>query len=182
MRNPDLFLADAHTPPSEVSFQDGEPTRPLTECSVLCARAGRRPKLFQRQAGCPERSRGRPSGAFVGTLGGQHQPPDPLVGIRPHPEAGRTVPKFVWRLLRHHKQLWRPIPGLTKILGRSGLWLSEVHDVSLGLRKPYSDHPFPLPYQCLYEYSGAMPKFDLETNALNMLPVASSNDARHWPV
>ena len=38
MRNPDLFLADAHAPPSEVSFQDGEPTPPLSECSAPCAR------------------------------------------------------------------------------------------------------------------------------------------------
>ena len=99
MRNPDPFLADAHAPPSEVSFQDGEPTRPLPQCSAPCAQAGQRPKLFQRLAGCPEWSRGKPSGAFVGTLGGQRQPPDPLVGVRPHSEAGRTVPKSVLRLL-----------------------------------------------------------------------------------
>ena len=51
-----------------------------------------------------------------------------------------------------------------------------------GLREPYSDHPFPLPFQCLCEYSGAIPKFDLGTYALNMLPVGGSNDAQHWPV
>ena len=53
MRNPDLFLAGAHAPPSEVSFQGGEPTRPLSECPVPCALVGQRPKPFQRQAGCP---------------------------------------------------------------------------------------------------------------------------------
>ena len=99
MRNPDLFLADAHAPPSEVSSQDGESTRPLFECSAPCAPASQRPKPFQRQAGCPEWSRGKPSGAFVGTLRGQRQPPDPVVGVRPHPEAGRTVPIIVLRLL-----------------------------------------------------------------------------------
>ena len=113
MRNPDLFLADAHAPPSEVSFQDGEPIHPLSECPAPCARAGQRPKPFQRQAGCPEWSRGRPSGTFVGTLRGQHQPPDPLVGIRPHSEAGRTVPISVLRLPRPREQPWRPIPGWT---------------------------------------------------------------------
>ena len=29
MTNLDLFISGAHTPPSEVSFQGGEPTRPL---------------------------------------------------------------------------------------------------------------------------------------------------------
>ena len=50
------------------------------------------------------------------------------------------------------------------------------------LREPYSDHPFPLPYQCLCEYSWVIPKFDLETYALNLLPVGGSNDVWHWPV
>ena len=68
MTNPDLFLAGALAPPSEVSFQGGEPTRPLSECPAPCARAGGRPKPFQRQAGCREWSKGSPSGAFVGTL------------------------------------------------------------------------------------------------------------------
>ena len=113
MRNPDLFLASAHAPPSEVSFQGGESTHPLSEYPAPCARAGRRPKPFQRQAGCPEWSRGRPSGAFVGTLGGQCQPPDPLVGIWPHSEAGRTVPISVLQLLQPCEQPWWPIPGLT---------------------------------------------------------------------
>ena len=113
MTNLDLFLAGTHAPPSEVSVQGGEPTRPLSECPAPCARAGRRPKPFQRQAGCPEWSRVRPSGAFVGALRGQHQPPDPLVGIQPHSEAGHTVPISVLRLLRPCKQLWRPILGLT---------------------------------------------------------------------
>ena len=92
MRNPDPFLAGAHAAPSEVSFQDGRPIRPLSECPAPCARAGRRLKPFQRQAGCPEWSRGRLSGAFVGALGERDQPPDPLVGVQPHLEAGRTVP------------------------------------------------------------------------------------------
>ena len=100
MTNLDLFLAGAHAPPSKVSFQGREPTRPLSECPASCARAGRRPKPFQRQAGCPEWSKGSPSGAFVGTLGGQHQLLDPLVGVRPHSEARRTVPISVLRLLR----------------------------------------------------------------------------------
>ena len=54
MTNPDLLLAGAHVPPSEVSFHGGEPTHPLSECPASCARAGRRPKPFQRQAGCRE--------------------------------------------------------------------------------------------------------------------------------
>ena len=54
--------------------------------------------------------------------------------------------------------------------------------LGLGLREPYSDHPFPLPYQCLCECSGVIPEFDLGSFALNMLPVGGSNDARHWPV
>ena len=99
MTNLDLFLPGTHGPPSEVSFQDGEPTGLLSECPSPCVRAGRRPKPFQRQAGCPEWFKGTPSGAFVGTLGEQHQPPDPLVGVRPHLEAGRTVPISVLRLL-----------------------------------------------------------------------------------
>ena len=111
MTNLDLFLAGAHAPPSEVSFRGGEPTRPLSECPAPCAQAGRRPKPFHRQAGCPEWSRGRPSGASVGALGGQHQPPDPLVGVLPHSEAERTVPISVLRLLQPHEQLWRPIWG-----------------------------------------------------------------------
>ena len=113
MTNLDLFLAGTHAPPSEVSFQGGEPTRPLSECPASCVRAGQRPKPSQRQAGCPEWSKGSPSGAFVGTLRGQHQPPDPLVGVWPHLEAGRTVPKSVLRLLRPREQPWWPIPGLT---------------------------------------------------------------------
>ena len=44
MMNPDLFLAGTHAPPSEVSFQGGEPTRPLSECPASYARAGQRPK------------------------------------------------------------------------------------------------------------------------------------------
>ena len=47
MTNPDLFLAGAHAPPSEVSFQGGEPTRPLSECPASYARADQRPKPFQ---------------------------------------------------------------------------------------------------------------------------------------
>ena len=113
MMNPDLFLAGAHAPPSEVSFQGGEPTRPLSECPASCARAGRRPKPFQRQAGCREWSKGCPSGTFVGALGGQHQPPDPLVCIWPHSEAGRTVPISGLRQLRLRELPWWPIPGLT---------------------------------------------------------------------
>ena len=113
MTNLDLFLAGAHAPPSEVSFQDGEPTGLFSECPAPCVRAGRRLKPFQRQAGCPEWSRGTPSGAFVGALRGQRQQPDPLVGIQPHWEAGRTVPISVLWLLRPREQPWRPIPGLT---------------------------------------------------------------------
>ena len=113
MTNPDLSLAGAHAPPSEVSFWGREPTRPLSECPVPCARAGQRPKPFQRWAGCPEWSRGRPSGAFVGALRGQRQPPDPLVGIRPHSEAEHTIPISVLRLLQPHEQPWQPILGLT---------------------------------------------------------------------
>ena len=113
MRNPDLFLAGVHAPPSEVSFQGGEPTIPLSECPAPCARAGQRPKPFQREACCPEWSRGRPSGAFVGTLRGQRQPPDPLVGVRPHSEARHTFPISVLWLLRPREQPWQPIPGLT---------------------------------------------------------------------
>ena len=113
MTNPDLFLAGAHAPPSEVSFQGGEPTHPLSECPASYARADRRPKPFQRRAGCWEWSKGSPSGAFVGALRGQHQPPGPPEGIRPHSEAGRTVPISVLPLLRPREQPWRPIPGLT---------------------------------------------------------------------
>ena len=113
MTNLDLFISGAHVPPSEVSFQGGEPTRPLSECPASCARAGQRPKPSKRQAGCPEWSKGSPSGTFVGALGGQHQLLDPLVAVRPHLEAGRTIPISVLRLLRPSKQPWRPIPGLT---------------------------------------------------------------------
>ena len=113
MMNLDLFLAGAHAPPSEVSFQGGEPTHPLSECPASCAPASRRLKSSKRQAGCPEWSKGSPSGAFVGALKGQHQPPDPLVGVRPHLEARRTVPISVLRLLRPREHSWRPIPGLT---------------------------------------------------------------------
>ena len=49
---------------------------------------------------------GKPSGAFVSTLGGRRQPPDPLVGIQPHSEAGRTIPKSVLWLLRPREQPW----------------------------------------------------------------------------
>ena len=38
MMNPDLFLAGTHAPPSEVSFEGGEPTRPLSECPAPCAK------------------------------------------------------------------------------------------------------------------------------------------------
>ena len=113
MRNPGLFLADAHALPFEVSSQDGESTRPLSECFAPCAPACQRLKLFQRQAGCPEWSRGKPSGAFVGALRGQRQPPDRVVGVWPHPEAGRTVPISVLQLLRPREQPKRPIQGLT---------------------------------------------------------------------
>ena len=113
MRNTGLFLADAHAPPFEVSSQDGESIRPLSECSAPCTPAGQRPKLFQRQAGCPEWSRGKPSGAFVGALRGQCQPPDPVVGVRPHWQAGCTVPISVLRLLQPREQLKRPIQGWT---------------------------------------------------------------------
>ena len=44
------------------------------------------------------------------------------------------------------------------------------------------NHPFPLPYLCLCECSGVIPKFDLGMHALNKLPVGSSNDAWHRPV
>ena len=113
MMNLDLFLAGTHAPPSEVSFQGGQPTRPLSECPASCAQAGQRPKPSQRQAGCQEWSKGSPSGTFVDALRGQHQPPDPLVGVRPHLEAGHTVPISVLRLLRPNEQPWRPILGLT---------------------------------------------------------------------
>ena len=104
MTNPDPSLAGAHAPPSEVSSQGGEPTRPLSECPASCARVSRRLKPFQRQAGCWEWSKGNPSGALIGILGGQHQPPDPLVGVRPNSEAGRTIPISVLRLLPHREQ------------------------------------------------------------------------------
>ena len=48
-----------------------------------------------------------------------------------------------------------------------------------GLREPYSDHPSPLPYQCLCECSGVIPEFDPESFALNMLLVGGSNDTQH---
>ena len=91
-------------------------------------------------------------------------------------------PISLLRWPRPHQQLWRPIPGWTKILGWWELWFSEVHDVYPGLREPYSAQPSPLPCPCLCECSGVIPEFDLGQTVSNRSPVGGSNDAWYWPV